>query len=80
MEPAPEKKRWYLSVPSVLAGLIFLGPLAFPLLWKSPSFNRFWKIFLTFAVIAATVYMLMGTWKIVEYVIQEFEKIQQAYS
>jgi hypothetical protein len=75
LEPAP-KVRWYLSVPSVLAALVLLGPFVFPLLWKSPSFNLFWKIFLTIAVTAATAAMLAGSWKIVEYALREMKSLQ----
>jgi hypothetical protein len=76
LEPAPEKRRWYLSVPSVLTALVLLGPLAFPLLWKSPAFTKFWKIFLTAAFAAATVSMLWGTGKIVEYALGELRRLQ----
>ncbi len=79
-EPLPAKSPWYLGVPSVIAALLLLGPLAFPLLWKSPKFNSFWKIFLTVAIIAMTLYMIAGTAKMVEYVMQEFRKVQQTYS
>ena len=35
-----------------------LGPFGLPLLWRSPSFTRGWKILLTLAVLAETVMLL----------------------
>ncbi|PIS29487.1 hypothetical protein COT42_05175 [Candidatus Saganbacteria bacterium CG08_land_8_20_14_0_20_45_16] len=48
--------KWYYSVPGVLVLLFFvLGPLALPLLYKSPKFNQATKIILTSLVLAATL-------------------------
>jgi len=51
-----EKEKWYLTVPGVLALLFFvLGPLALPLLYKSPKFSPIAKILLTFFVLGLTL-------------------------
>lgn len=76
LEQEPLRSNWYLSVPAVLIGLFLFGPLAFPLLWKSPAFTKIWKIFLTAVFTALTIWLLWGTGKIVEYVLQEFQKLQ----
>ena len=63
MEPEPQKPKWYYGIATVLAALfVVLGPLAFPLLWKSPRFNLFWKIFLTVFVSGLTVALVAGSW------------------
>lgn len=67
--------RWYHSVPVVIGALFLLGPFGFPLLWKSPAFNSFWKILLTAATLIATVYLFWGTWKIVDYTVREFKSL-----
>lgn len=55
--------RWYHRGIFVLLLLFFvLGPLAIPLLWQSPDFNKPVKIALTFVVLALTVFL---TWKII---------------
>ena len=63
----PEKKenpqKWYYGVGAVLFSLFLLGPLGFPLLWKSPRFNLFWKITLTVIFLAATYYACAVTWQ-----------------
>ncbi len=46
--PAGEAKvRWFLSVQAVMLGLFLVGPLALPLLWFSPKFKPFTKIWMT---------------------------------
>jgi putative effector of murein hydrolase len=64
--------KWYYGVPAVLGALFLLGPFAFPLLWKSPAFNRFWKIILTSLITAATIAMLISTWQLVQIILREF--------
>jgi hypothetical protein len=46
---------WYYR-PWAVVVLLFLvlGPLGLPLLWKSPSFTRGWKIVLTLVMVAYT--------------------------
>lgn len=46
---------WYYR-PWAVVVLLFLvlGPLGLPLLWKSPSFSRSWKIVLTVAMVVYT--------------------------
>lgn len=69
------KPRWFYHPFAVIGGLLLLGPLAFPLLWKSPSFSRLWKIFWTIAISIMTIYMIWGTWKIVDYILKEFSQL-----
>ena len=72
MQPQPTK--WYYSVASVFVALFLLGPLAFPLLWKSPRFSLTWKILLTVIITAATVYCIAATWNIIRFVLEEFKR------
>jgi hypothetical protein len=53
--------QWYYRKWPVLLALLLLGPLAFPLLWKSAEYTRFWKIFLTAVFAFLTVYFLVLT-------------------
>jgi hypothetical protein len=46
---------WYYRPWAVVALLfLVLGPLGLPLLWRSPSFTRGWKIALTVAMVVYT--------------------------
>jgi hypothetical protein len=50
---------WYYRPWGVLLLLfVVLGPLGLPLLWKSPSFTRRWKIVLTAVMVVYTVMLV----------------------
>lgn len=69
----PEK--WYLRWWSVIIWLATLGPFAIPFLWKSKDFSFFWKWFLTFLVVALTIMLSWGTWKIIKLTIDQFKNL-----
>lgn len=54
---------WWES-PWVVLTLLFLvlGPLAFPLLWRSQRFTRSWKITLSVVVVGYTVLLVWHAW------------------
>jgi len=55
----PSPPSWYYRPWAVLVLLfLVLGPLGLPLLWKSPSFTRGWKIFLTVAMAVYTALLV----------------------
>jgi hypothetical protein len=65
-EQDAKKKKWFYSVPFVLLMLFAVaGPLAFPLLWRSPKFGLASKIVLTIAVTILTIFLLWLTYKII---------------
>ena len=71
----PEKpSKWYHGIVPVLIVLFVLGPFGFPLLWKSPRFNRFWKITLTILVILSAIYFVWGSWEIIKTILNEFKR------
>ena len=68
-------KKWYHGITVVLLALVLLGPLAYPLLWKSPRFSRTWKILLTLIVTLATLYLLWASWELVVWILREFKSL-----
>lgn len=54
----PIYRRWVVLVLLFAA----LGPLALPLLWRSPHFSRGWKIALTAAVLVLTAVLVWLLW------------------
>ena len=60
-KPKPMKK-WYYSIWAIVIGLVTLGPLALPLVWKNPKYKPSTKIIVTIVVIAVTIWLcyLMG--------------------
>ena len=70
-----EKIKWYLRPLGVLVLLfVVLGPLALPLLYKSPKFNKTLKIILTIAVIIYTSYLIFVS---VELGIEVYRRIEE---
>lgn len=70
-----EKVKWYYR-PWVVILLIFLvlGPLGLPLVYKSPKFNRAWKVVLTFLTLLYTASIVLVT---VEFVRELSRRIVQ---
>jgi hypothetical protein len=65
-EQDAKKYKWYYSVPFVLLMLfVAAGPLAFPLLWKSPRFGFTSKIVLTIVVTLLTIVLLWVSYKLI---------------
>ncbi len=58
---------WYYK-PWIVIALLFLvlGPFGLPLVFKNPYFGRRAKVFLTVATLAYTAYLIWGTIKIIQ--------------
>ena len=54
MTKETQSGKWYYSTWGVLILLGTIGPLALPVLWRSPSFGKTAKWFLTIALLALT--------------------------
>ncbi len=78
MQNPPPAGKWYYGLVPVFLGLLLMGPFAFPILWKSPRFNLFWKVLLTFSVLAATVWMLRASADIVNVLLAQIKQIKEA--
>ena len=50
---------WFYRIPYVVAMLLLVGPLALPLLWRSPYFSRFARWGWTIVVIGAVLLFLV---------------------
>ena len=57
-----EEIKWYYQ-PLVVIALLFLvlGPFGLPFLYKSPRFNKFWKMILTILTAVYTGYLVIIT-------------------
>jgi len=47
--------KWYHSHSTLLMALLCLGPLALPLVWVNPRFNRITKLLISVAVVILTI-------------------------
>ncbi len=74
------KRKWYHNFWIVIAMLVTLGPFAFPLLWKSPSFSTHLKWALTILFTALTVLMIWLSIETIKLVLKQFEEIRATLS
>ncbi len=81
MSPAPniDSVKWYHRWWFVLLMLlVVLGPLALPLLWKSPQFPRLVKIILTILMVLEILWLIVLGFTAVEATRRYFQQFQLA--
>jgi hypothetical protein len=66
-------RRWFVLLMLFAA----LGPLAFPLLWRSPQFSTAWKILLTIAVTLLTAAIVWLLWIQVGILVEAFRELSR---
>ena len=66
---------WYYRTSYVVAMILLLGPLALPLLWRSPHFSRFAQWAWT-AVIMAAVGLFLATPYVLGWLIKQSPELQ----
>ncbi len=70
--PGQSKGKWYQSSASIVVSFLCIGPLALPLVWFNPRFNRVTKIVIT-------VLMLAVTYALSVFLVQSVQKIMEQY-
>ncbi len=61
----PETKKWYYSTPSMIIGILFLGAVVIPFIWKNPYYKTSTKIILSVVSLAYTaycIYLIISVW------------------
>lgn len=64
-QPANQPSKWYYSTSSLIMAVMFLGPLALPLVWVNPRYKQTTRIAITVAVIGLTIvlfYLMINTY------------------
>jgi uncharacterized protein YacL len=51
-------KNWYLATGTVVLALLFLGPIALPLVWMNPRFKISTKAIVTVIVVVGTILLM----------------------
>lgn len=57
--------KWHSSTSTLIAAVLFLGPLALPLVWLNPRYKNVTKLLITVAVIGLTLavfYLMVDTY------------------
>lgn len=71
-----ERVKWYYRPWVVILLLFFvLGPFGLGLVYKSPRFNRAWKVTLTVIVTLYTLYLIYATWEILQLIFRIFSAL-----
>ncbi|OIO39224.1 MAG: hypothetical protein AUJ75_01665 [Candidatus Omnitrophica bacterium CG1_02_49_10] len=69
------KTPWYHSRVAVILALFTLGPLALPILIKSPKFHPVSKAILGTGVVLLTIYLIVLTIKLGHMMVKEAESL-----
>lgn len=62
----PQKKKWYFTNSSTVISILFLGPLALPLILCNPRYKPVTKVIISTIVLAATLlclYLMVSTYQ-----------------
>ncbi|MBN1766000.1 MAG: hypothetical protein JW860_12130 [Sedimentisphaerales bacterium] len=60
-KPPQSKVKWYHATATVVLALLFVGPLALPLVWFNPRYKPAIKIVVTIGIIALTVLLCQAS-------------------
>ena len=53
--PSAGPSKWYYSTSTLVMAVLFVGPLALPLVWLNPRYKHATKLAITIAVIGLTI-------------------------
>lgn len=73
--PRGQAVKWYYKNSSIIVALMFVGPLALPLVWKNPQYKPEVKITITIIVIAVTVFLTYLLFALYGRVISQFNAL-----
>ena len=75
----PEIK-WHSKLSTLIIALLYVGPLALPLLWFNPRFSKKIKVIITALVILLTYYLTVVTVGSIKTIYQSYrEMLQQTF-
>jgi len=70
-----EKHKIIDSLWTFWIAVLFIGPLALPLLWRNPRFEKSTKIWLTVIVTGLTVFLLWGMLFVSQEIFEQYEML-----
>jgi hypothetical protein len=73
-KPKP-KGKWYYTTSAIVIGLITIGPLALPLVWKNPKYQVVTKAVITVAVIVLTIWFCYLTGRMYQQMIKDINSL-----
>ena len=77
--PPPPLLPWYFRTSAIVIAVCCVGPLALPLIWWHPTASRKWKIGLTVGILVLSWLLLMGSIKLTQQMLREYEQLLGAF-
>ena len=67
--------KWHLRPVAVIMAILFVGPLALPLVWLSPAFKKSHKIVITIIIILLTGWLGMALVRLYSILLQRTNEL-----
>ncbi len=74
-----QEPKWYYRPWIIFIAILLFGPLAIPLVWKSPRINRILKIVIIMTLIALTAWLIKASVGLYGVLAKEIQDIQRLY-
>ena len=72
-----DPKKWYFSTYVFVAAFLCIGPLALPLIWTNPLFNKTKKIVITIIIIIISFFVTLILIKSIQSIGSYYQQILQ---
>ncbi len=73
---AEEKIQWYFRKSFIIISILFVGPLALPLIWWRPQTSLAWKIGLTIVILVLSWLLFLATMESIRNLKEYFKLIE----
>lgn len=71
------KIKWFFRPAVVIVAILFAGPFALPLLWRSPAFKKTHKIFITALVAILTIWLIKASVELYNILLERMQELQE---
>jgi len=69
--------KWYHKPTAVVVALLCIGPLALPLVWVTPAFRKRYKIAITIAVAAISIWLAKFSLDLYKRLLNDLQELQK---
>ncbi len=69
--------KWHMRPVVVIMAILFVGPLALPLVWLSPAFRKSHKIVITIIIILLTVWLGIVSIRLYNILLQRITELRE---
>ena len=69
------KGKWYFKKGPLILSLIFIGPLALPLLWANPRYSALAKVFWSAVILGITIGLALVTHQLLQFLLKQLSEM-----